>query len=158
MSYIRKGPSAQHLKNLPVSPNPYAHFIMITEIIWYRPVNQGKHKMVHKFLYVYCRFLFFFQSNIPFLLNVLQDENFLSGTVYTHFIDTNPQLFKYQGSKNRAQKLLYFLAETFVNGSLTPLATTLPPADTIPTVPATKGKEKLCIILYLNNLCLLFMN
>lgn len=75
------------------------------------------------------------KTNIPFLLNVLQNDKFLTGVVDTYFIDENPQLFQFTASQNRAQKLLYYLAQVMVNGPQTPLATKLPPADIIPTVP-----------------------
>lgn len=75
------------------------------------------------------------KTNIPFLLNVLQNEKFLNGSVDTYFIDENPQLFQFQASQNRAQKLLYYLGEVMVNGPQTPLATNLLPSDIEPTVP-----------------------
>jgi len=75
------------------------------------------------------------QTNIPFLLNVLEHPQFLSGVVDTYFIDENPKLFQLTPSQNRAQKLLHYLAQTMVNGPSTPLATKLQPSDTIPTVP-----------------------
>ena len=68
------------------------------------------------------------QTNIPFLLNVLENQKFLSGTIDTNFIDQNPQLFQYRPSQNRAQKLLSYLGQVLVNGPSTPLATPLQPA------------------------------
>ncbi|KAL8608300.1 hypothetical protein ACOMHN_042167 [Nucella lapillus] len=76
------------------------------------------------------------KTNIPFLLNVLQNEKFLTGVVDTYFIDENPQLFQFTASQNRAQKLLYYLGHVLVNGPSTPLATTIPPAEITPTVPS----------------------
>lgn len=75
------------------------------------------------------------KTNIPFLLNVLENEKFLSGVVDTYFIDENPQLFTFSPSQNRAQKLLHYLGQVMVNGPSTPLATSLPPSNIIPTVP-----------------------
>ncbi|KAJ8308360.1 hypothetical protein KUTeg_013234 [Tegillarca granosa] len=75
------------------------------------------------------------KTNIPFLLNVLQHNQFLSGVVDTYFIDENPQLFKFETSQNRAQKLLHYLGQVMVNGPSTPLATGLPPSEITPTVP-----------------------
>ncbi|CAH1985209.1 unnamed protein product [Acanthoscelides obtectus] len=75
------------------------------------------------------------KTNIPFLLNVLENQKFLNGSVDTYFIDENPQLFNFQPTKNRAQKLLNYLAQVLVNGPQTPLATPLKPADTKPHVP-----------------------
>ncbi|WAR18768.1 PYC-like protein [Mya arenaria] len=75
------------------------------------------------------------KTNIPFLLNVLEHPQFLSGVVDTYFIDENPQLFQFKPSQNRAQKLLKYLAQVMVNGPSTPLATNLRPSETIPSVP-----------------------
>lgn len=77
------------------------------------------------------------KTNIPFLLNVLENQKFLNGTIDTTFIDENPQLFQFQPSQNRAQKLLNYLGNVLVNGPLTPLATGLKPAEVHPVVPET---------------------
>lgn len=75
------------------------------------------------------------KTNVPFLLNVLRHDKFLSGVVDTYFIDENPQLFQFTPSQNRAQKLLKYMGEVMVNGPMTPLATDIPPAKIEPTVP-----------------------
>lgn len=75
------------------------------------------------------------KTNIPFLLNVLENQKFLNGTVDTYFIDENPQLFNFKTTQNRAQKLLNYMGEVLVNGPTTPLATKLKPADIKPHVP-----------------------
>ncbi|KAK0158359.1 hypothetical protein PV328_009371 [Microctonus aethiopoides] len=76
------------------------------------------------------------KTNIPFLLNVLENQKFLNGNVDTYFIDENPQLFKFTPSQNRAQKLLNYLGTVLVNGPSTPLATSLKPAEIKPHIPA----------------------
>ncbi|KAK5969283.1 Pyruvate carboxylase mitochondrial [Trichostrongylus colubriformis] len=78
------------------------------------------------------------KTNIPFLLNVLQQPAFLNASVDTYFIDENPDLFQFQPSQNRAQKLLNFLGEVQVNGPTTPLATDLKPAYVNPPIPSTR--------------------
>ncbi|KAK7604491.1 hypothetical protein V9T40_005677 [Parthenolecanium corni] len=75
------------------------------------------------------------KTNIPFLLNVLENQKFINGAVDTYFIDENPQLFSLTPSKNRAQKLLNYLGLVLVNGPSTPLATGLKPADVDPHMP-----------------------
>ncbi|KAH8237063.1 hypothetical protein KR038_003474 [Drosophila bunnanda] len=75
------------------------------------------------------------KTNIPFLLNVLENQKFLHGVLDTYFIDEHPQLFKFKPSLNRAQKLLNYMGEVLVNGAQTPLATTLKPAVVTPPVP-----------------------
>lgn len=49
------------------------------------------------------------QTNIPFLQNVLNNQQFLAGIVDTQFIDENPDLFQLRPAQNRAQKLLHYL-------------------------------------------------
>ena len=66
---------------------------------------------------------------------MLRHPKFMAGVVDTYFIDENPGLFKFERTQNRAQKLLYYLGEVMVNGPSTPLATNIPPADIVPTVP-----------------------
>ncbi|KRY37053.1 Pyruvate carboxylase [Trichinella spiralis] len=75
------------------------------------------------------------KTNIPFLLNVLNNQRFLDGLVDTCFIDENPDLFKFTPSQNRAQKLLRFLKDVKVNGPMTPLVTGIPSAKVTPIVP-----------------------
>lgn len=75
------------------------------------------------------------KTNIPFLLNVLENQKFLNGVLDTYFIDEHPELFRFQRSQNRAQKLLNYVGEVLVNGPQTPLATNLKPADVHPHIP-----------------------
>uniref|UniRef100_A0A1L8DZ66 Pyruvate carboxylase n=1 Tax=Nyssomyia neivai TaxID=330878 RepID=A0A1L8DZ66_9DIPT len=83
------------------------------------------------------------KTNIPFLLNVLENQKFLNGVLDTYFIDEHPQLFKFQPSHNRAQKLLNYLGTVLVNGPQTPLATKLKPADGVhPHVPSVDLASK----------------
>nr|KAI8741129.1 pyruvate carboxylase; mitochondrial-like [Biomphalaria glabrata] len=82
------------------------------------------------------------KTNIPFLLNVLQNETFLKGSVDTYFIDEHPQLFQFAPTQNRAQKLLHYLGNVMVNGPSTPLGTDLKPSDVIPSVPPVPADER----------------
>ena len=93
------------------------------------------------------------KTNIPFLLNVLQDQKFLNGKIDTCFIDENPQLFKFQPSQNRAQKLLNYLGNILVNGPATPLMTSLKPSEIRPSVPEIDASKS---ILFYNEIYLFF--
>nr|WIV69446.1 pyruvate carboxylase [Hyphantria cunea] len=75
------------------------------------------------------------KTNIPFLLNVLENQKFLNGSVDTYFIDEHPELFMFKASQNRAQKLLNYLGQVLVNGPATPLGTNIPPSDVKPYIP-----------------------
>ncbi|XP_055345937.1 pyruvate carboxylase, mitochondrial-like [Paramacrobiotus metropolitanus] len=77
------------------------------------------------------------KTNIPFLLNVLNHERFLNGSLDTSFIDEHPELFQLETGQNRASKLVHYLANVMVNGPMTPFGNkTLLPASITPTVPA----------------------
>lgn len=56
------------------------------------------------------------KSNIPFLHNVVEHPDFLSGNYYTSFIDTSPELFVFSPPQDRGTKLLNYLADITVNG------------------------------------------
>ncbi|HNQ72378.1 MAG TPA: pyruvate carboxylase [Verrucomicrobiota bacterium] len=57
------------------------------------------------------------KTNIPFLENVIHNEIFKSGRASTTLIDTSPELFKFKPRRDRATKLLTFLADVTVNGN-----------------------------------------
>ena len=56
-------------------------------------------------------------SNLQFLENVINHPDFAAGTVTTRFIDTTPELLEMAKRKDRASKLLGFMAEVTVNGN-----------------------------------------
>lgn len=55
------------------------------------------------------------KTNIPFLINVLNHEVFQSGSCYTNFIESTPELFNLYVSQDRATKILEFLGNKMVN-------------------------------------------
>jgi pyruvate carboxylase len=57
------------------------------------------------------------KTNIPFLENVIADPTFRAGQATTRFIDTNPHLFQFEKRKDRATRLLNYLADVSVNGN-----------------------------------------
>ena len=56
------------------------------------------------------------KTNIPFLINVVNDEHFVSGQATTTFIDNTPSLFNFPRLRNRGTKTLHYLANITVNG------------------------------------------
>lgn len=54
-------------------------------------------------------------TNIPFLLNLLDNEQFRSGDVSTLFIEEHPDLTQIRPSRDRASKVLSWLADVTVN-------------------------------------------
>jgi pyruvate carboxylase len=57
------------------------------------------------------------KTNIPFLENVIQHPQFQTGQATTSFIDETPELFRFVPRRDRASKLLAYLAEVIVNGN-----------------------------------------
>lgn len=57
------------------------------------------------------------KTNIPFLTKLIMNPTFMAGECTTRFIDETPALFDFPPRRNRATKLLTYLAETIVNGN-----------------------------------------
>jgi pyruvate carboxylase len=57
------------------------------------------------------------KTNIPFLENVVNHPTFQSGAATTSFLDETPALFEFTARRDRATKLLTYLAEVTVNGN-----------------------------------------
>ncbi len=57
------------------------------------------------------------KTNIPFLENVVRHPDFLAGETTTRFIDETPELFQFAPRRDRATRLLSFLADVTVNGN-----------------------------------------
>jgi len=55
-------------------------------------------------------------TNINFVENLLKHPSFIDNTYTTKFIDTTPELFDFPKRKDRATKLLTYIAETTVHG------------------------------------------
>lgn len=73
------------------------------------------------------------KTNIPFLINVLDDPDFSSGNLSTKFIDETPELLDVQPTPDDEGKVLKFLAEVTVNQPNGPRpAGLIPPADKLP--------------------------
>ncbi|WP_233143864.1 pyruvate carboxylase [Lottiidibacillus patelloidae] len=56
------------------------------------------------------------KTNIPFLINVIEHENFLNGKYDTSFIDTTPELFNFPMQRDRGTKMLSYIGTVTVNG------------------------------------------
>lgn len=56
-------------------------------------------------------------TNIDFLQNIIKNQYFREGNATVKFLENSPELFVYPKRRNRATKLLRFLAETSVNGN-----------------------------------------
>ncbi|HJO73159.1 MAG TPA: pyruvate carboxylase [Rhodospirillales bacterium] len=76
-------------------------------------------------------------TNLVFLENVINHPAFRAGEVTTRFIDEAPELFAFPRRRDRATRLLRFIADVTVNGSPEAAGRPLPPANAhAPIVPS----------------------
>jgi len=73
------------------------------------------------------------KTNIPFLVGLVNHGTFLAGEATTRMIDQTPELFELPIRRDRATKVLKFLAETIVNGN--ELVVGRPPAVRVEPAP-----------------------
>jgi len=82
------------------------------------------------------------KTNKSFLLNVLQNDQFLDGVVDTGFIAQNPELLAPLHEQDRAQKVLKYIANIIVNGPPRELgAVGDPPVSIDPYIPEITASE-----------------
>lgn len=75
-------------------------------------------------------------TNLAFLENIITHPDFVNNRYTTRFIDTTPELFDIRRRKDRATKLLTYIADVTVNGHPEVRDRPRPPADAIePIVP-----------------------
>jgi pyruvate carboxylase len=76
------------------------------------------------------------QTNLAFLENIITHPDFVSNRYTTRFIDTTPELFDIKRRKDRATKLLSYIADVTVNGHPEARDRPRPPANAAePIVP-----------------------
>jgi pyruvate carboxylase len=68
-------------------------------------------------------------TNIAFVENLLKHPTFLNDTYTTKFIDTTPDLFSFKKRRDRATKILTYIADITVNGHPETAGRPKPPAD-----------------------------
>ena len=67
-------------------------------------------------------------TNIAFLERLVGDDAFRRGRITTRFIDDNPELLAFARPRDRASRLLRYIAETSINGHPEVKGRPLPPA------------------------------
>jgi pyruvate carboxylase len=79
-------------------------------------------------------------TNIDFVINLLRHPTFLDDTYTTKFIDTTPDLFAFKKRKDRATKILTYIADITVNGHPETAGRPRPAAEVrAPRPPAAKS-------------------
>ena len=91
------------------------------------------------------------KTNLAFLRNVLQHEALLRGETWTRFLDETPELFEIEQGRDRATKLLTYLADVVVNGHptvpdeqrLSPTSVVIPAVPKVPDGAPPSGTAQL---------------
>lgn len=74
-------------------------------------------------------------TNIDFVVNLLKHSTFLDMIYTTRFIDTTPELFQFKMRRDRATKILTYIADITVNGHPETTGRPKPPAGAKPPRP-----------------------
>ena len=93
---------------------PYYDSLLVKVTAWGREFPQACRRMDRSLREFRIRGV---KTNIPFLVNVVNQERFQAGGVTTSFLDETPALFQFTPLKDRATKLLSYLGEVIVNGN-----------------------------------------
>ncbi len=88
-------------------------------------------------------------TNLAFLHNIITDPHFVANDYTTRFIDETPSLFDFKKRKDRATKLLTWIADVTVNGhpetrgrAKPPATARAPAAPVFPNGPAPDGARQ----------------
>lgn len=119
--------------------SPYYDSLLVKVSTWALDFKQAVQKMVRNLQEFRIRGI---KTNIPFLVNVMLHEKFLSGEYNTTFVDESPELFVFPKRKNRGTKMLTYIANTTINGFEGLSRKKKPNFDSI-TIPKTTGLTEL---------------
>ena len=75
-------------------------------------------------------------TNLRFLDQLITHPRFARGDYTTRFIDETPELFRWPRKRDRATRILTFLADTIVNGNVETRGRSRPETFTLPELPA----------------------
>ncbi len=93
--------------------SPHYDSLLVKVSTWALTFEQAIQKMVRNLREFRIRGI---KTNIPFLVNVMLHEDFMSGKYDTTFIDQTPELFVFPKRKDRGTKMLTYIGDTTVNG------------------------------------------
>src|SRR5699024_5026859 len=108
--------------------------LLVKVSTWALSFEQAAQKMVRNLREFRIRGI---KTNIPFLENVVNHQQFLTGDYDTTFIDQTPELFVFPIRRDRGTKLLRYIGHTTVNGYNEAMKKTriTVPTPSIPTIP-----------------------
>ncbi len=119
--------------------SPYYDSLLVKVTAWGRNFGQACQRMDRALREFRIRGV---KTNIPFLENVVNHPSFQSGEVTTSFLDQTPQLFQFEARRDRATKLLTYLADIIVNGNREVAERPKPAAIRPAPIPQSKQNER----------------
>ncbi|WP_153720546.1 pyruvate carboxylase [Sporosarcina cascadiensis] len=93
--------------------SPYYDSLLVKVSTWGPTFSNAAAKMLRNLKEFRIRGI---KTNIPFLENVVCNEDFLSGDYNTSFIDETPELFEFAKRQDRGTKMLSYLGNVTING------------------------------------------
>lgn len=94
--------------------SPYYDSLLVKATSWSRTFEDAIRKVIRTLKELKIRGV---KTNIPFLINVLNHEEFRKGLANTGFIENNPELFKISTKADKELKILSYIGEIVVNES-----------------------------------------
>jgi len=94
--------------------SPYYDSLLVKLTAWGREFEHACHRMDRALREFRVRGV---KTNIPFLENVVNHPEFQSGQATTRFLDENPDLFQFTPRRDRATRLLTYIADVTINGN-----------------------------------------
>ena len=95
---------------------PYYDSLLVKATAWGREFRHACQRMDRSLREFRMRGV---KTNIPFLENVVNHADFQEGRVTTRWLEETPALFRFAARRDRATRLLSYLADVIVNGNPT---------------------------------------
>ncbi len=92
--------------------SPYYDSLLVKVTTWDNTFVGVCHKAARAISEVHIRGV---KTNIPFISNILRHPQFEAGQCHTKFIDETPELFEIENSRDRATRVLKYIANIQVN-------------------------------------------
>ncbi|RCW41864.1 MULTISPECIES: pyruvate carboxylase [unclassified Halanaerobium] len=92
--------------------NPYYDSLLVKTISWSRTFEDAVRKAIRSVEEMKVKGV---KTNVSFLINVLNHQDFINGKCDTGFIENNPELLDINPSSNREYKILKYLGGKIVN-------------------------------------------
>jgi pyruvate carboxylase len=111
---------------------PYYDSLLVKTTAWGREFTHACQRMDRSLREFRVRGV---KTNIPFLENVVNHADFQGGQITTRWLEETPALFHFAARRDRATKLLTYLAEVIVNGNPSVAGKPLPVRMRMPPIP-----------------------